>query len=71
MKYHVQGDNDARRKFADLLSHRHGCQNLPEGFVNKTRILHAIQLASSKQNRQRKEIEQVYVLVERILNVKI
>ena len=71
LKYHVQGENDARRKYAAFLSHRHGCQNLHEGFVNKERILRAIHMASRKQNRQRNEIEQVYVLAERILNVKI
>ena len=69
LKYHVHGEDDARRKYTAILSHRHGCQNLPEGFVNKERILRAIHLASSKMSRQRKEIEQVYVLVERILNV--
>jgi hypothetical protein len=71
LKLHVRGDSEACREYADFLSHKHGCQDLPVGFVNKDRLRHAIDLASRKQAKQQTEIEQVYVLVGKILDLKI
>ena len=71
LKLHVRGDKDAIRRYGAFLSHRHGCQDVPEGFVNKDRIRQAIALASKMDVKPKSDFEQVYVLVEKILNVKI
>ncbi|MBP1583029.1 MAG: RloB domain-containing protein, partial [Victivallales bacterium] len=71
LKLHVSGDDEACREYSSFLSHKHGCQDLPGGFVNKDRLRKAIGIASRKQYRAMPGIEQIYILVEKILDVKI
>ena len=71
LKLHVCDDVNACKEYADFLLHKHGCQDLPTGFVNKERLRHAINLASRISKNQPSEIEHICVLVEKILDIRI
>ena len=65
LKLHVAGDKSAERKYRDFLIGKN--KNIPDDFVTKTRVLHAISLAKSLETTIR-SVGNIHTLIEKFLS---
>lgn len=64
LRLHVQGEPDAERKYRNFLIGKD--KHLPEDFVTKARVMHAISLAHKYENTKR-SVGNIYQLLEKFL----